>query len=114
MQQIIECLKSPDFDLFTKRLPSPFSSTKKCTSDISPMLAIYTDEDIPWESYMTQYQIAEDFFENKNYLKAQETLLRLEAIAVIRLPVIEALNKKINAIETETKEAWDYFQSILN
>lgn len=113
VQQIIECLKSPDFDLFTKKLPSPFSSIKTVSSDISPMLAIYS-EDIPWESYMTQYQLAEDFFENKNYAKAKEALLNLEAIAVIRLPVIESLNKKINAVELETKEAWDYFQTILN
>jgi len=113
VQQIIECLKSPDFDLFTKKLPSPFSSYKTGRSDISPMLVIYS-EDIPWESYMTQYQLAEDFFENKNYAKAKETLLDLEAIAVIRLPVIEALNKKINAVELETKEAWDYLQTILN
>lgn len=113
LQQVIECLKSSDFDLFTKKLPSPFSSNKTGKSDISPMLSIYA-EDIPWESYMTQYQLAEDFFNNKNYIKAKETLTHLEEIAVIRLPVIEALNTKISAVETETKEAWDYFQNILN
>ncbi|MGK2233226.1 hypothetical protein [Colwellia polaris] len=113
VQQIIELLKSHDFDLFTKKLPSPFSSNKSSDYDISPMLAIYS-EDIPWESYMTQYQLAEDCFENKDYVKAKQTLVNLEAIAVIRLPVIESLNKKINAVELETKEAWDYFQNILN
>tara|TARA_R110001599_G_scaffold82854_2_gene222838 strand:- start:31272 stop:32012 length:741 start_codon:yes stop_codon:yes gene_type:complete len=113
VQQIIVCLKSPSFDLFTEKLPSPFSSNKSSSNDISPMLVFYS-EDVPWESYMTHYKLAEDFFENKNYVKAKETLLNLEAIAVIRLPVIEALNKKINAVELETKEAWDYFQNILN
>ena len=113
VQQVIECLKSSDFDLFTKKLPSPFLYNKTGKSDISPMLSIYA-EDIPWESYMTQYQLAEDFFNNKNYIKAKETLTHLEKIAVIRLPVIEALNTKISAVETETKEAWDYFQNILN
>lgn len=113
VQQVIECLTSSNFDLFTKKLPSPFSTNKTRKFDISPILSIYT-EDIPWESYMTQYQLAESFFDNKNYLKAKETLLRLEKIAVIRLPVIEALNRKISAIEDETNEAWDYFQNILN
>lgn len=113
VQQVIECLKSSDFDLFTKKLPSPFLYNKTGKSDISPMLSIYA-EDIPWESYMTQYQLAEDFFNNKNYIKAKETLTHLEKVAVIRLPVIEALNTKISAVETETKEAWDYFQNILN
>lgn len=113
VQQVIECLKSSDFDLFTTKLPSPFIYYKTGKSDISPMLSIYA-EDIPWESYMTQYQLAEDFFNNKNYIKAKETLTHLEEIAVIRLPVIEALNTKISAVETETKEAWDYFQNILN
>ncbi|MGK2231608.1 MAG: hypothetical protein ACI92O_000766 [Colwellia sp.] len=113
VHQIIECLESPDFDLFTQKLPSPFQYNKAGTSDISSMLAVYS-EDVPWECYMTQYKLAEDLFDNKNYLKAKETLLHLETIAVIRLPVIEALNKKIKAVELETKEAWDYFQNILN
>ncbi len=113
VQQVIECLKSSDFDLFTTKLPSPFLYNKTGKSDISPMLSIYA-EDIPWESYMAQYQLAEDFFNNKNYIKAKETLIYLEKIAVVRLPVIEAFNTKISAVESETKEAWDYFQNILN
>jgi len=113
VQEIIECLKTSDFDLFTEKLPSPFSASITNSCKLSPMLTIYS-QDIPWESYMTQYQMAEDFFKDKNFIKARETLSNLEVTAVIRLPVIEALNKKITAVEAEAKEAWDYFQNILN
>lgn len=113
LQSIIECLKSPEFDLFTKKLPSPFSLNGKSIQDISPMLIRYS-EDVPWKNYLTQYQIAEGFFENKDYMKAKETLLKLEEIAGIRLPIVEALKKNINAVEQEAKEAWDYFQKILS
>jgi len=113
IQEIIKCLNSSSFDLFSERLPSPFSENKGNTFDITPMLAIYS-QDIPWESYMSQYQIAEEFFTVKNFKKAKEVLKNLEVTSLIRLPVIEALNKKIIAIEAETKDAWDYFQNALN
>ena len=57
-----------------------------------------------------------DVFEQKIHISARrsEELRKLEEDAVIRLPVVEALNKKIKAIEAEAEEAWDYFQKMLN
>ena len=63
---------------------------------------------------MGRYEEAERFFGDKQYEKAKEELRKLEEDAVIRLPVVEALNKKIKAIEAEAEEAWDYFQKMLN
>lgn len=113
IQAIIQCLKSPEFDLFTQKLPSPFSDSTKNSSDINPILQAHS-QDIPWEYYMQQYQLAEKYFEEKKFDNAKKVLSDLEVQATIRLPIVEALNRKIIAEELEAKEAWDYFQKILN
>lgn len=113
IHEIIEALKSDEFDLFTDKLPSPFFSNHDDPSDISPILIAYS-QDIPWENYMSRYEDAEFNFNEKRYDKAKEILHKLEEDAVIRLPVVEALNKKIKAIEAEAEEAWNYFQKMLN
>lgn len=113
IHEIIEALKSSEFDLFRDKLPSPFFSNQNDPSDISPILIAYSQV-IPWEYYMGRYEEAERFFSDKHYEKAKEVLRKLEEDAVIRLPVVEALNKKIKAIEAETDEAWKYFQKMLN
>lgn len=110
---IISCIESSDFDLFTQELPTPFSNSVDNPSDISPILQAHS-QDIPWEQYMQQYQLAESYFEDKNFEQAKKILSDLEAEATIRLPIVEALNRKIVAEELEAKEAWDYFQKILN
>ena len=111
--EIIEALNSSEFDLFRDKLPSPFFSNQNDPSDISPILTAYSQV-IPWEDYMGRYEEAEHFFGDKQYEKAKEVLHKLEEDAVIRLPVVEALNKKIKAIEAEAEEAWNYFQKMLN
>lgn len=113
IHEIIETLKSSEFDLFRDKLPSPFFSNQQDPSDISPILIAYS-QDIPWEDYMSRYKEAEFNFSEKRCKKAKEVLRKLEEDAVIRLPVVEALNKKIKAIEAETDEAWEYFQKMLN
>lgn len=113
VQKIIACLKSTDFDIFTQKLPSPFSTNKTDQFDISPLLTIYS-KDIPWQFYMEQYQQAEEHFNKKRYNEARMILRKLESEAMIRLPIIEALNKNIDAIENEAEEAWNYFQKVLD
>ena len=63
---------------------------------------------------MQQYQLAEKHVEERTFEQAKKILSDLEAEAIIRLPIVEALNRKIVAEELEAKEAWDYFQKILN
>lgn len=112
IQKIIEQLNSDEFDLFTDKLFSPFSVNKNDPFDITPMLVMYSQE-IPWEEYLNRYKKAEIHFNDKQYKQAKEELIELEKLAVIRLPVVEALNKNIQAMEAETAEAWEYFQKIL-
>lgn len=113
IDEIVECIHSSSFDLFTDKLPSPFSATSENRYDISPLLSLF-DKSIPWKDYMEQYQIAEELFFNKKYLLARDALKSLEQNALLRLPVIESLNRKIDAEEEEHREAWDYFQKIIN
>ena len=113
IQEIIQHLESPAYDLFTQKLPSPFSDSTKSSSDINPILKAHS-QDIPWQYYMQQYQLAENCFEEKKFEQAKKILRVLEAEAAIRLPIVEALTRKIIAEEHEAKEAWDYFQKILN
>ncbi|MBU2925809.1 hypothetical protein Q4530_01100 [Colwellia sp. 1_MG-2023] len=113
IDKIIGCFKSSDFNLFEDKLPSPFSSDPSKFNDISPMLKLFS-QDIPWEYYMEEYQKAENLFLGKNYIEAKAILQSLNKEALIRLPVIEVLIRKINVEESESKEAWDYLKKILN
>lgn len=110
---IIKKLEDTDFNLFTTKLPSPFNSDTKDPFDITPMLYLY-NQTIPWQTYMETYQLAEKRFSEKRYQDARNTLKRLEKTAVIRLPVIENLNRNIREIERENQQAWDYFQKMLS
>lgn len=113
IDQIIECLHSTDFNLFTDKLPSPFSSNFNDNNyDLSPMLQLY-EKDIPWKDYMDRYERAEQFFENKKYDEAKLELTALEQSARLRLPVVESLNRQIKAKEHEAQEAFDYLKGIL-
>jgi hypothetical protein len=113
IDKISSCLSSTEFDLFTDKLPSPFSSKPGHTYDLSPMLQLY-EQKIPWKDYMESYEKAEQLFSNKEIHKSKEVLQSLEQSALLRLPVVEALNKRIEVEENELKEAWDYFQKKLN
>ena len=57
---------------------------------------------------------AEKLFNEKKLFEAQEKLKILNKNAFIRLPIIETLLKKIEFEEQESKEAWEYFKTILN
>jgi hypothetical protein len=113
IDKIIECLCSVEFDLFTDKLPSPFSNSSGNEYNIMPILNLY-GQVIPWKEYMVSYEKAEAFFIKKDYQQAKEVLKTLENKALLRLPVVESLNKKIKIQEDESKEAWEYFQKILN
>lgn len=110
---VINDLRSPSFDLFREQLPSPFFKEDSKSFDISPMLNLCCN-DIPWEMYMKAYQEAELSFLQRNFSKAKSILFELEKKSLIRLPIVETLNKKILAEEAESNEAWNYFQKILN
>jgi hypothetical protein len=113
IEKITQCLLSPEFDLFSDKLPSPFSCNSDNRYDLTPMLRLY-QQDIPWKEYMASYQKAEDYFLEKKLIEAKQVLCELEETAIIRLPIVEYLNVKIKSEEAETKEAWDYLQKILN
>ena len=113
IDQIEACLLAKDFDLFTQRLPSPFSVDLTTSYDLTPMVKLY-DQSIPWKDYMAKYQQAELHFENKEFEQARRRLVELKQEAIIRLPAIEALNRKMDAELKEADEAWDYLQTLLN
>lgn len=113
IDEIIEYIHSLEFDLFADKLPSPFGSHLDNKYDLSPMLQLY-GKDIPWKEYMDSYERAEQFFAKKEYQNAKEQLKSLEHNSLLRLPIVESLNKKINAEEDEIMEAWDYIQKKLN
>lgn len=113
IDEIVESIHSDSFDLFTDKLPSPFSNNSEDNHNISPLMSLF-DKPIPWKDYMEQFQIAEELFFNKKHPQAREALKSLDNQALLRLPVVESLNRKIEAEEKENKEAWDYVQNILN
>ena len=104
-------LFDPHFDLFTQKLPSPFSGDN--LEDLSPLLVMVAQE-IDWASYQALYQQAEYCFEQKDFGRAKMLLTQLEQLAVVTLPVVDSLRCKITKIEDESQEAWDYLQQILN
>ncbi|NRA59811.1 MAG: hypothetical protein HRU25_02660 [Psychrobium sp.] len=99
------------FDLFTQKLPSPFNENSE--GDLSPLL-IKVSEAIDWTSYRVLYQQAEDCFEQKDFCRAKSLLTQLDQQALITLPVVDSLRRKISRIEDESQEAFDYLQNLLN
>lgn len=111
IEVIEQHLLDPKFDLFTQKLPSPFYSEN--LDDLSPLL-VMVGEGIDWASYQQLYQQAEDCFEKKDFSRAKLLLTQLEQQAVVILPVVDSLRRKIKNIEDESQEAFDYLQQILN
>ncbi|NQZ09707.1 MAG: hypothetical protein HRT35_21360 [Algicola sp.] len=109
VENIRQALESDDFDLFKDKLPSPFSTE---SFDLTPMLTVY-GQDIPWQDYLTKYQQAETCYEHKKYEQASQLLDELAQTTVLRLPVIDALRRKIKAEENEAEDAWDFFQQLI-
>lgn len=112
IEEITQHLLSTEFDLFTDKLPSPFSCNANSKYDLTPLLRLY-QQNIPWKNYMASYQKAENYFSQKQFIEAKQVLSELEETAILRLPIVEYLNTKIKAEETEAKEAWNYLQKIL-
>ena len=108
---IEEHLLNPDFDLFTQKLPSPFKGNIE--GDLSPLLTI-VNEGIDWAGYQDLYRQAEHSFEQKKFDKVKLLLDQLEEQAVVNLPVVDSLRRKINSIEEESQEALDYLQKLLH
>jgi hypothetical protein len=113
IEEITQQLRSTEFDLFTDKLSSPFSCNTKSKYDLAPMLRLY-QQDIPWKEYMASYQKAERHFAQKQFIEAKQVLCELEKTAILRLPIVEYLNIKIKAEEAESKDAWNYLQTLLN
>lgn len=109
VENIRQKLLSDKFDLFTQKLPSPFSTG---SYDLTPMLTVY-GQDIPWQDYLTKYQQAENCYEHKKFEQASLLLDDLAKSTVLRLPVIDALQRKIKAEESEAEEAWVFFQKLV-
>jgi hypothetical protein len=113
IEEITQQLLLTEFDLFTDKLLSPFSHNSKNKYDLTPMLKLY-QQDIPWKEYMPSYQKAEVYFAKKQFIEAKQVLSELEKTAILRLPIVEYLNIKIKAEEAESKDAWNYLQTLLN
>jgi hypothetical protein len=113
IEEITQHLLSTKFDLFTDKLPSPFSCNSDNKYDLTPMLRLY-EQDIPWKEYMVNYQKAEAFFSQRKLVEAKKILCKLEETAILRLPIVEYLHIKIEAEEKELKDARNYLQKILN
>jgi len=108
---IEDCLLDSSFDLFTQKLPLPFSDEQ--INDLSPLLIMIND-DIDWESYYQLYQEAEDCFERKEYDRVKLLLIQLEQQAVLTLPIVGSLQRKMFALEEESQDALNYLQQMLN
>jgi len=106
-------LLSDNFDLFSQKLPSPFSVDDNDQYNLTPMLAFF-DKKIPWPDYVADYQCAAASYEKKAFDLAKLQLAALKEKAVIPLPVVTALSRRIAANEKEADEAFTYIQSLLN
>lgn len=109
--EVKSVLCSNEFDLFTKKLPSPFKHSKK-TYDLTPLITL-CDPSINWGLFIDNYNNAEMHFKHKAYMEAQETLLKIEDERLLNLPLVLILKCQIDAEISEGKEAWDYLQKLL-
>lgn len=113
IELIEQCLYNPDFDLFSDKLPSPYSTQPDTHSNLTPMLEIY-GKGIPWNQYMATYKKAEKCFELKDYDNANKLLEELDQQSAVQLPIVQLLQRKISMEINEANEALEYLQKILN
>lgn len=113
LARIEALLLSDDFDLFSQKLPSPFSVDDNDLYNLAPMLALF-EKKIPWLEYVNDYQCAAENYEKNEFELAKRQLAALEEKASVSLPVVTALSRRIAAEEAEADEAFDYLQSLLN
>lgn len=109
--EVKSVLCSDEFDLFTKKLPSPFKHSKK-SYDLTPLITL-CDPSINWGLFIDNYNNVEMHFKHKAYMKAQEALLKIEDERLLNLPLVLILKSQIDAEISEGKEAWDYLQKLL-
>lgn len=110
---IEQCLYDSDFDLFSDKLPSPYSMYPNVHYDLTPMLEIY-GKGIPWDKYMAIYKNAEKSYELKDYDNANKLLDELNQESAVQLPIVHLLQRKISMEINEANEALEYLQKILN
>ncbi len=110
---IEEYLHKADFDLFSDKLPSPYSTLTEQLYDLTPMIEIY-GKGIPWDKYMAIYQKAERSYELKEYNNANKLLEELNQESALHLPIVQSLQRKISMELNEANEALEYLQKILN
>jgi len=113
IKKIETYLYSSDFDLFTDKLPSPYSISPDQPYDLTPMLEIY-GKGIPWERYMMIYKQAEKHFELKEYQEAMRLFDQLNQESVIQLPIVQSLQRKISKEINEANDALKYIQKLMN
>lgn len=109
--EVKSVLCSDKFDLFTKKLQSPFKHSKK-NYDLTPLITL-CDPSINWGLFIDNYNNAEMHFKHKAYMDAQEALLKIEDERLLNLPLVLILKSQIDAEISEGKEAWDYLQKLL-
>ena len=113
IKQIETCLYNSDFDLFSDKLISPYSSLPEKPYDLTPMLEIY-GKGIPWDRYMLLYKQAEKHFELKEYQDAMRLFDQLNEESIIQLPVVQSLQRKISMEINEANDALKYIQKLMN
>lgn len=113
IKQIETCLYNSDFDLFTDKLISPYSTLPEKPHDLTPMLEIY-GKGIPWDRYMLLYKQAEKHFELKEYQDAMRLFEQLNEESIIQLPVVQSLQRKISMEINEANDALKYIQKLMN
>jgi hypothetical protein len=112
IKQLIGYLERPDFNLFEEALPQSILGT--LNSNGLTLLPLLFDEDtIDWQEYMNEYKEAEKNFLENNFVVAKEILASLLS-KPLKVPIAESLSAKILAEERENKEAWNYFNKLLN
>lgn len=109
--EVKSILCSDEFDLFTKKLPSPFKHSKKYY-DLTPLITL-CDPNVNWGQFIDHYNNAEINFKHKAYIEAQEALLKIEDERLLNLPLVKILKCQIDAEIIQGKEAWDYLQKLL-
>ena len=111
-------LLSPSFDIFTKKLSSPFYHEEKEKEDLLSLLALKSkpkDEFyVDWNLFSVEYKKAEEAFENKKIEQAKNILKALTEKSPVEISAITTLLAKVDAVEKENDEAWAYLQELKN
>lgn len=106
------------FDIFTKKLISPFIHEKNRQEGLLPLLTLKSQSKekfyIDWRLLNIEYKKAEEAFENKKIEQAKNILKALKEKSPVEVSAITTLLAKVYAVEKENDEAWAYLQELKN